>query len=209
MFRGDYQRKPYRPLDENLVVLDMLPYGDAVRGIKYPLVQTIGEYRFLLVELKSTTPQAPSLKPLDRISSEYLREARLLSFARYLTYDELSATAKANLVEAVTAIVKVQEKRFVDFFNNAQPLSKKAHTLELLKGIGKRTLWKILDERRRKPFESFEDIKARADIDPVELIVERILEELKEPQTIYIFVNPPYGPVARSGRREGFREYRY
>jgi putative nucleotide binding protein len=195
--RGDYSRKPLKPLEEEVIILDVLPYGDAIRGIRSPLIQTLGVSRFLLIELRSLIHQAPSLKPLDLVSLTSALDGKILSFARYLSYEDLTATAKSTLPEAIALVVKSQEKRFVGFFNTAQPLSKKAHTLELLKGIGKKTLWSIIEERKRKPFESYEDIKERVDIDPVKLVVERVLDELRSPQTVYLFVNPPYGPFSR------------
>jgi putative nucleotide binding protein len=200
--RGDYPKRPFKPLEEEVIVLDVLPYGDPIRGIRSPLIQTIGVSRFLLIELRSLIHQAPSLKPLDLVSLSSSLDGKILAFGRYLAYEDLTATAKSTLPDAIALIVKSQEKRFVNFFNNAQPLSKKAHTLELLKGIGKKTLWTILEERRKKPFESYDDIKKRVDIDPVKLIVERILDELRNPQTIYLFVNPPYGPSPKRSFEE-------
>ncbi len=204
-------RKPPRPPENHAYVLDVLPYGDPVRGIPYPLVQSIGEEKFLLMELKPESSILPSVKIGERIDLVAGVEARIFHFLRLLRYDDLTGNAKAILKEVVTNIVMSREKVFVDFFNKSQPLSKKAHQLELLKGIGKKTLWKILEERSRKPFESFMDIEKRIGIKPLDLIVNRILEELAEPQMHYIFVNPPYGPT-RLGetlqRREGRERFR-
>ena len=35
------------------------------------------------------------------------------------------------------------------------------HMLELLPGVGKKHMWEIIEARKDKPFESFEDIKNR------------------------------------------------
>ncbi len=59
--RGDYPKRPFKPLEEEVIVLDVLPYGDPIRGIRSPLIQTIGVSRFLLIELRSLIHQAPSL----------------------------------------------------------------------------------------------------------------------------------------------------
>jgi len=130
------------------------------------------------------------LKPGEKINLMDSLESQILSFERVIKYSDLSSTARNNLRDVLVMLVREHDKRFVDFFNRAQPLSKRTHELELLKGIGKKTLWKILEERRKKPFESFEDIEKRIGIDPVKLIVERVIEELKEPQTRYLFVRP-------------------
>nr|MCG2895185.1 DUF655 domain-containing protein [Vulcanisaeta sp.] len=107
---------------------------------------------------------------------------------RRIGYDELTSEAKNVLPEIVAKIVKSQESRFVDFFNKAGPITLKMHTLELLRGIGKKTLWQILEERKKKPFQSFEDIRSRVGIDPEKLIVDRILRELQGADQYRIFV---------------------
>ncbi|MCK4555728.1 MAG: DUF655 domain-containing protein, partial [Candidatus Aenigmarchaeota archaeon] len=59
--------------------------------------------------------------------------------------------------------------------------------------IGKKHLWQILEERKKKPFESFEDIKARVSLlpNPKKAIIRRILEELGGDQKWYVFTTPP------------------
>ncbi len=192
MERGEYRRRRRPPPEKVVYVLDYLPYGDPLRGIRHPLIQCIGEKKFQLIELRPVK-NIPgfSLAPGERLVLEESLESEMFSFLRLLHYDDLSAAAKKELPVVLEKIVRSQEARFVDFFNYAKPISKKAHELDLLKGIGKRTLWKILEERRKKRFESFKDIEERVGIDPVKLIVERILEELSEPQNYYLFVRPP------------------
>jgi putative nucleotide binding protein len=59
--------------------------------------------------------------------------------------------------------------------------------LHLLPGIGKKLMWEILEERNKKPFTSFEDIAQRikAISHPNKMIIERILEEIRNPDTKY------------------------
>lgn len=210
MERREY-RKRYSQCPENAVyVLDYLPYGDPIRGVRHPLIQSIGEERFLLIELKPATEASTNLEVEmgERIALVGSLESQIFRFSRFLRYEDLTSTARAELPGVLEKIVRAQEKRFVEFFNTAQPISKKAHQLDLLKGVGKRTLWKIINERRRKPFESFKDISERVGIDPVKLIVERILDELREPQTYYLFVKPVRFEVDRFRYRGRGRRYR-
>jgi putative nucleotide binding protein len=67
------------------------------------------------------------------------------------------------------------------------------HALELLPGIGKKSVEHIVGERKAKPFESFEDLEARGKVaHPLKVIVGRILHELQDPTEKYhIFVRPP------------------
>jgi putative nucleotide binding protein len=91
----------------------------------------------------------------------------------------------------VKDIIKKNEKRFVDFFNRAQPLSTRMHQLELLPGLGKKHMWQIIEVRQEKPFESFLDIKNRVKLmpDPEKVIAKRILQELEGTEKHKIFVD--------------------
>ena len=115
-------------------------------------------------------------------------------------YDELSPYARSKLEEVVQNIIREKEKVFVEFFNTAPPVNIRFHTLELLPGIGKKTVHKIIEEREREPFKSFEDIKRRVKIDPVKVLANRIIRELKGEERYYLFVNPP--PWVRKTRRD-------
>jgi len=91
----------------------------------------------------------------------------------------LTANAKMELPTAIEKIVLAREKDFVSFFNSAQAITPRMHALELIPGIGKKYMWQIINERERKPFESFEDLQKRANIpNPAKLLAKRILEEL-------------------------------
>ncbi|AXR82680.1 DUF655 domain-containing protein [Natrarchaeobaculum sulfurireducens] len=114
-------------------------------------------------------------------------------------YDDLSSGAKTELEYVVEDLVEEHERRFVDFYNDAQPITLRLHQLNLLPGIGKKLRNGILDERKRKPFESFDELSERVSglHDPDEIIVERILEELRDDDLKYqTFV----------GRRDGAQE---
>ena len=64
------------------------------------------------------------------------------------------------------------------------------HQLELLPGLGKKHMWEVIQARKGKPFESFEDIKNRVKLlpDPKQLVVKRILSELAGKEKYKIFV---------------------
>ena len=50
-------------------------------------------------------------------------------------------------------IVKLQKNIYLKFFNDAQPVSPRMHSLELLPGLGNKTMWSIIEEREKKPFD--------------------------------------------------------
>ena len=81
----------------------------------------------------------------------------------------------------IEQMVEKDETRFIAFFNKAQPLSMRMHQLELLPGLGKKHMWEILNARKEKPFENFEDIKERVKLlpNPKQLIIKRIIAEIE------------------------------
>ena len=125
------------------------------------------------------------------IGSEVVVEPReereIVTRAHPVEYEELSSGAQSELEYVVADIVEEDEERFVDFYNDAQPITLRLHQLNLLPGIGKKLRNGILDERKRKPFESFEELSERVSglHDPDEILVERILEELRDDDLKY------------------------
>ncbi len=166
--------------EEYAYVIDYLPYGKPglrLRRRGGGVVQLVGEEYFTLLE--AVVKEGVALKPSDRvyIGRESRREiAYIIGRTRY---DELTANAKMELESVIEKIVLSREKEFVNFFNTAKPVTPRMHALELIPGIGKKYMWKIIDEREKKPFESFQDLQRRTNIpNPVKLITKRIIEEL-------------------------------
>jgi len=121
-----------------------------------------------------------------------LRDKKKVAGWARVNYDDLTSIAKSELEKVVEGLVNEKEKDFVNFFNRASPITTRLHSLELLPGIGKKHMWEII-EQRRKPFESYEDIKKRVPLmpDPSKSIKERILKELRGGEKYYLFVFPP------------------
>jgi putative nucleotide binding protein len=77
-------------------------------------------------------------------------------------------------------------------FNNAGPVNIREHSLELLPGVGKKHLQAILKAREEKRFESFSDITKRVSLlqDPIKLLTERVVIELRGDSRFYILTRP-------------------
>lgn len=174
-------------------VLDFLPSGRPFdkhpEHRTRPFIQGIEKHWFYLVEVGVNPNESVnigedvSLKPMDR---------RLRGRIYFITFDELTSVAQGSLLDVIEELVKEHEKAFVQFFNISGPITLKLHALELLPHIGKKTLVHVLEERKKEPFKSFEDIEKRVKIkEPSRLIAERILEEIKGGQKYYLFVEPP------------------
>ncbi len=173
--------------EEYAYVLDFLPYGRPEKFIRNPIAHCIGEKYLILLEVSLKPNTKVDLKERIYIGSGFRDKVQRI--IRRLKYDELSATAKSNLEEILPQIIKINEKRFIKIFNVSGPITTKMHSLELLSGIGKKTLDEILKERSKKFFESYEDFEKRTGIKDVEKIIfERILDELKEKDEYKLFV---------------------
>jgi len=106
-----------------------------------------------------------------------------------LTYDRISSSAQTELPGVVEKIVTENEKRFVDYLNNAQPLTPRIHALELIPGIGKTYMRLMLEEREKKKFDNFADLQERIGFkEPIKQISKRIMEEITGETRMNLFV---------------------
>jgi putative nucleotide binding protein len=178
----------HRFFEEYAYVLDYLPQGRPLpnRPFATPTIQIIGENYFILLEAELKPGTTVSIHERVYIGKE--KREKVSKIINKIDYNSLTAVAKAELPSVLEEIVKNQEKKFVEFFNKAQPITPRMHSLELLPSIGKKTMWQIINEREKKPFESFDDIRSRVGIDPLKLIVKRILEELSGNSKYRLFI---------------------
>ncbi|MGC8583272.1 MAG: DUF655 domain-containing protein [Thermoproteus sp.] len=149
----------------------------------------LGEDRFTLLEV--TLKPGVKVEVGERVYIGVGQRDKVDKIVRRIKFEDLQPPAREVLVQLVRQIVQSQEQKYVDWFNKAGPLTLKMHSLELLQGIGKKKVQEILAERRKKPFESYEDIRKRVGVDPVELLVGRIMAEIQGKDPYYIFVAPP------------------
>jgi len=177
--------------EETAVVLDFLPNGYPFekRGqMSTPIVQAIGKKHFILLEL--VPKKETQLQPHQEVYIGDGKRDAIHHINGKLQSEKLTSTGRAELEFVVQDLVKNNEKRFIEFFNNARPLSTRMHSLELLPGMGKKRMWDILDQRDVGDFSSFQDFKKRVKLlpDPEKTVVKRIMLELLEPQKHNLFV---------------------
>jgi putative nucleotide binding protein len=166
--------------EETAIVLDFLPHGYPLEGKMIPIAQAIGIKHLTILQLVPRRGISLQLKEEVYIGPD--RRDKISYILGILPKEKLTETAKLQLQDFVTKIVSEQEQKFIDFFNKAEPLSKRLHQLELLPGFGKKHTHAIIEERQKKPFSSFEDIKKRVKNipDPKKTIEKRLLEEISE-----------------------------
>ncbi|RLG73172.1 MAG: DUF655 domain-containing protein [Methanobacteriota archaeon] len=186
----------WRPItkryEETAIILDFLPAGYAEEGkplrVQEPVAQAIGETYFTLLEL--LPKPGVHLHPHERVNIGKEKRDKIEHVKRRLSYNELTATAKIELPYVVEDIIKANEPRFIDFFNNSKPITTRYHQLELLPGIGKKIMWDIINERQKGPFTSFKDLHERVPNvpDPTKMLVRRVIMELERKDKYLLFV---------------------
>ena len=153
----------------------------------------VGTERFTLlhIELK----EGVDVNPQDKILlTKHSDEVEKINYR--ISYDNLSNAEKEELNRAIHRIILTDEKKYVHFFNSQ---SRDRMQLHFLDGISRKAGTKIVSEREKKDFESFEDINKRVSFidDSEELIFKRVFYELNEHRNknenqIYLFVNIKY-----------------
>jgi putative nucleotide binding protein len=171
--------------EENAYVLDFLPHGKP--GARPTgragyhagaLIQCVGEEFFTILE--ALVREGLMLKPGDRVHVGKDSRQEVTYIIGRVGFEELTASARAELPSVIGKIVQYREKWFVNFFNTARAITPRMQALELVPGIGKKYMWQVINERERKPFESFEDLQKRTELpNPVKLITKRVMEELE------------------------------
>jgi putative nucleotide binding protein len=175
-------------------VIEFLPAGHANAIKREPMVQLLGTKFFTLLEA-SVQPEA-SIVMGQRVCVGKEGREEVSHIKGRLKYDDLTNGAREFLPAMLKKAVQEREKDFVEFLNRAKPVSIRVHTLDLLPGIGKKSMQALLKEREEKPFESFEDLHKRvpALADPQGIFVHRILSELMGNEKYYLFTKPPAPP---------------
>ena len=176
--------------EENAIILDYLPHGYSTdQGtMKQAIAQALGVGHLTLLEL--IPKKEVHLQPHQEVYIGDGKRDEIHHIKGKIEHDKLTSTAEKELRHAVEEAVGKDESRFVEFFNKAGPLSMRMHQLELLPGLGKKHMWEVINERKGKPFLSFEDLKSRVKLlpDPKQIVVKRIMSEIQGKEKYNIFV---------------------
>ena len=182
-------QSPPRKYEEHAYVLDFNPRGKSttVRGREGIIVTAIGEDRLTLLEILGVPNSTFEVGERIYIGKE--GRTKVLSVLGKMEYDHISSSAQSELETVIENIVTVNESKFVEYLNNAQPLTPRIHALELIPGIGKTYMKTMLDERDKQKFESYQDLQDRVGFkDPIKHISERILDEITGESRMNLFV---------------------
>ena len=184
--RGYTQPRKY---EEYAYVLDFISRGKSrtVRGRDGIIVTALGEDRLTLLEILGVPNSTFDVGERIYIGKE--GRTKVLSVLGKMNYESISINAQNELDTTVENIVTENEQRFIEYLNNAQPLTPRIHALELIPGIGKTYMKVMLEERDKKKFENFEDLQKRVGLkDPKKQISKRIMEEITGETRMNFFV---------------------
>jgi putative nucleotide binding protein len=182
-------QSPPRKYDEYAYVLDFNSRGKSqtVRGRDGIIVTAIGENRLTILEILGIPNSTFEIGEKIYIGKE--GRTKVLSVLGKMEYDKISSSAQSELETVVENIVTENESKFVEYLNNAQPLTPRIHALELIPGIGKIYMKNMIEEREKKKFESFGDLQERVGLkEPIKHISERIMDEITGESRMNLFV---------------------
>src|SRR3989338_1392056 len=173
--------------EENCIILDFLSTGYADRRRPEPIAQSIGTALFSLLEL--VPREGVELHQEEEVYIGEGKRDKIRFIRGQLKYAELTNQAKTMLPDVVEKLVKRNEQKFDDFFNKAGIVTPRMHQFQLLPGVGKKHVQNMLDERKKKPFDSLQDIHDRVKLfpDPTKSLVKRIMLELEGDEKYYLF----------------------
>jgi putative nucleotide binding protein len=179
--------------EEIAIVLDFLPNGYPFD--KTPLhrrtsiAQAIGTTKFTLLEL--VPRKGEFLRPMEEVYIGEGKREKIHHINGRMHFDKLTQTAKHEVEPLIKELIHKDESRFVEFFNKAQPLTIRMHSLELLPGVGKKHVRELLNERIVEDFKDFADIKKRVKLmpDPEMVVVKRIKLEMEGKEKHKVFLD--------------------
>ena len=173
--------------EEYALVLEYLPNGYPLEKKMMPIAQAIGETNLTLLEL--VPRRGVSLEAGEKVYIGQGKRDKIYYILGRLDKEKLTESAKSQLQEFISKIVQENEKKFVEFFNKAEAINKRIHQIELIPGFGKKHMQEIIKQRKKKEFESFEDMKKRIQNlpDPGLAVEKRILRELIETERYNLF----------------------
>jgi putative nucleotide binding protein len=175
--------------EEHAIILDFLPYGYVMEKKMMPIAQAIGINGFTLLQL--VPRRGEKLEVGEQVYIGEGKRDKVQYILGRCPREKLTETSKGQLEEFIAKKVKEDETGFVRFFNEAQAINTRLHQFELLPGLGKKHTSAILEARKEKEFESFEDIRKRVHNmpSPEKVVEKRIMEELTEIQRHNLFIS--------------------
>ena len=178
-----------RKYEEYAYVLDFcsMAKSKTVRGRDGIIITALGEERLTLLEILGVEDSIFDIGEKIYIGKE--GRTKVQSVLGKLDYKQISGSSQSEIDNVVKTIVTNNEERFVDYINNARPLTPRKHSLELIPGIGKTYLKLIIEQINKQKFLNYKDMEERAGLkEPVNHLSKRIIEEISGETQFRLFV---------------------
>ena len=174
--------------DDYILVLDFLEHGHS-NDRDDRVAQGIGKDNYTLLEVVMREDERP--KGGEELYIGDGDRDRVQFIKRRIDYGDLTGNAQSELKYVLQEIMNEKRDEFLDFFNNATPVTPRRHAFELLPGIGTKHMQALLDEREKEEFESFDDLRERVPSipDPEKLLADRIKDEIEGETKNKLFVS--------------------
>ncbi len=174
-------------MEEYACVLDILPEGrpDGKRRFRREaVVYGLGVEEFKIFEMAPIPGVPVNIGDRVFIGKEAGERTQIERVRARVSYTDLTHTAQTELGFLLEELIGEQEEKFIQFYNHAGPISRRYHSLELLPGLGKKTMEAIVAHR---PYASFSDLEAKISNfrQPGKYIASRIEHEIREPDQKY------------------------
>ncbi len=169
-------------MEDYAYVLDVLTEGrpDSKRRFRRePIVYGLGIEEFKIFDMKPIPNAAINIGDRCYIGKDTDERTQIDHIRARVNYKELTHTAQSELGFVLDEIVRENEEKFIQFYNHAGPISRRYHSLELLPGLGKKTMNLIVQNR---PYTSFEEMTEKISSlrNPEKYLSQRIENEIKE-----------------------------
>lgn len=199
--RDNSQRKgsSQKKYEEDAIVLEVITpdrnrrrgrYGDSA------ILQVVGTSWFTLLEIIPADHNTVMLG--DKIKLGKDERNQVETIIGRIAHDDLTPVGELQLDSAIETILEENSSRYVNWLNKSTPISLRLHSMHLIKGIGPKSLKVILDERKTKPFESYEEFEERTGIGNIRgLIKQRIIDELTDPTEKHFLFTRVYHKESR------------
>ncbi len=172
--------------DEYAYVLEYLPYGMSDSKDRHPSAVILTESLSLLV---AALKKEVNVETGKKVYIGENKRDEIHHIIGRITPDKLSESARETLRELVHKAVHENEKKYLGIINTLGPVNVRLHALELIPGLGKKLTQKLLEERKKKPFESYNELDERLQLSSniARGIESRILEEMENKDKYKIF----------------------
>ena len=172
--------------DEYAYVLEYLPFGlQDSKDRKATAIVLTDSLGLLLVALKKDVKVEPGMKVYI---GENKRE-EVHHIMQRITPDKLNGNGLEMLNNKIHEIVSQNEANYITIINRLGPINVRLHSLSLIPGVGKKIVQKIIEERNKGEFKSYNDFDERVGFTSgiAKSIEARIKEELENKDKYKIF----------------------